>query len=232
MSMRDMAGWYLEAIDDLDIGQVNVVGFSLGGWLAAELATMSPELFRKLVLVAPAGVRPPVGQILDMFLITMPVFLETSVRDKDAVAEFSTLSPEEPTLDLMADWEDVREVACMLSWRPYMHNPTLPQLLHRLKRLPTLLVWGRDDEVIPLSAGQLYNESIPGLPPGRHRQLRPPPGDRAPSRIRRHRPRVPMSLSVKARVSHPQPFDTWHVTYSNTSLPETLWCLMLRGSFT
>ncbi len=162
MSMRDMAGWYLEAIDDLDIGQVNVVGFSLGGWLAAELATMSPELFRKLVLVAPAGVRPPVGQILDMFLITMPVFLETSVLDKDDVAEFSTLSPEEPTLDLMADWEDVREVACMLSWRPYMHNPTLPQLLHRLKRLPTLLVWGRDDEVIPLSAGQLYNESIPG----------------------------------------------------------------------
>ena len=162
MSMRDMAGWYLEAIDDLDIGQVNVVGFSLGGWLAAELATMSPELFKKLVLVAPAGVRPPVGQILDMFLITMPVLLETSVLSKDEVAEFSTISPDEPTLELMADWEDVREVACMLSWRPYMHNPTLPRLLHRLKRLPTLIVWGRDDEVIPLSAGQLYNESIPG----------------------------------------------------------------------
>ena len=162
MSMRDMAGWYLEAIDDLDIGPVNVLGFSLGGWLAAELATMSPDLFRKLALVAPAGVRPPVGQILDMFLVTMPALLEASVHSKEDVAEFSTVSPEEPEPELVADWEDVREVACMLSWRPYMHNPTLPHLLHRLKRVPTLLVWGRDDAIIPLSAGQLYNESIPG----------------------------------------------------------------------
>ena len=43
MSMRDMTGWYLEALDDLDVGQVSVIGFSLGGWLAAELATMDPE---------------------------------------------------------------------------------------------------------------------------------------------------------------------------------------------
>ena len=162
MSMRDMAGWYLEALDDMDIGQVNVVGFSLGGWLAAELATMDPSRFRKLVLVGAAGVRPPVGQILDMFLVTMPIFLETSVANKDQVDEFTILNPEEPTPDQQFDWEDIREVACMLAWRPYMHNPNLPQLLHRVKRVPTLLVWGRDDEIVPLSAGQLYNESIPG----------------------------------------------------------------------
>ena len=162
MSMRDMTGWYLEALDDLDIGQVSVIGFSLGGWLAAELATMDPGRFKKLVLVSAAGVRPPVGEILDMFLVTMPVFLESSVHDKDQVAEFSTVNPAEPTPDQVFDWEDIREVACMLGWRPYMHNPTLPQLLHRLKRVPTLLVWGRDDAVIPLSAGQRYNESIPG----------------------------------------------------------------------
>ncbi len=162
MSMRDMAGWYLEALDDLDIGQVSVLGFSLGGWLAAELATMNPERFKKVALVGAAGVRPPVGEILDMFLITMPALLEASVLDKSEVAEFSRVCPDEPDLELAADWEDVREVACMLSWRPYMHNPNLPHLLHRLKRLPTLLVWGREDGVVPLSAGQKYNESIPG----------------------------------------------------------------------
>ena len=162
MSMRDMAGWYLEALDDLDIGQMSVVGFSLGGWLAAELATMDPSRFKKVVLVGAAGVRPPVGEILDIFLITVPRFLEASVVDKDRVEEFSILNPEEPTPDQLFDWEDIREVACMLGWRPYMHNPNLPQLLHRLKRVPTLLVWGRDDEIVPLSAGQLYNESIPG----------------------------------------------------------------------
>ncbi len=162
MTMRDMAGWYLEALDDMDIGQVSVVGFSLGGWLAAELATMNPERFKKLALVSAAGVRPPVGEILDIFLVTVPIFLEASVADKDSVAEFPIICPDEPTPDQVMDWEDVREVACMLGWRPYMHNPNLPHLLHRLKRLPTLIVWGRDDAIIPLSAGQLYNESIPG----------------------------------------------------------------------
>ena len=84
-SMRDMAGWYLEALDDMNIGQVSVVGFSLGGWLAAELATMNPERFKKLALVSAAGVRPPVGEILDIFLITVPIFLEASVADKNSV---------------------------------------------------------------------------------------------------------------------------------------------------
>jgi len=125
-------------------------------------ATANPERFKKLVLVSAAGVRPPVGEILDIFLITVPILLEASVADKDSVAEFPLICPDEPTPDQVMDWEDVREVACMIGWRPYMHNPNLPHLLHRLKRLPTLLVWGRDDAVIPLSAGQLYNESIPG----------------------------------------------------------------------
>ena len=58
MNMRDLAGWYLEAVDDLGLQGANLMGFSLGGWLAAEMATMSPDLFNKLVLVSPAGIRP------------------------------------------------------------------------------------------------------------------------------------------------------------------------------
>ena len=51
MNIRDLAGWYLTALDDLGIAPVRVVGFSMGGWLAAEMATMHPDLFQKLVLV-------------------------------------------------------------------------------------------------------------------------------------------------------------------------------------
>jgi pimeloyl-ACP methyl ester carboxylesterase len=43
-----------------------------------------------------------------------------------------------------------------------MHYPALPYLLPRLKRLPTLIIWGRQDPIVPLSAGQLYHNSIPG----------------------------------------------------------------------
>ena len=43
-----------------------------------------------------------------------------------------------------------------------MHYPNLPHLLSRLKRLPTLIIWGREDPIVPLSAGELYHSSIPG----------------------------------------------------------------------
>jgi pimeloyl-ACP methyl ester carboxylesterase len=43
-----------------------------------------------------------------------------------------------------------------------MHNPGLPYLLRRLRRLPTLIVWGRQDTVVPVSAAEAYHAAIPG----------------------------------------------------------------------
>ena len=43
-----------------------------------------------------------------------------------------------------------------------MHYPILPHLLPRLINLPSLIVWGLDDSIVPLSAGELYHSSIPG----------------------------------------------------------------------
>jgi len=45
MHIRDLAGWYLDALDGLGLGPVNVVSFSLGGWLAAEMATSRQGLY-------------------------------------------------------------------------------------------------------------------------------------------------------------------------------------------
>jgi pimeloyl-ACP methyl ester carboxylesterase len=162
MNMRDLAGWYLDALDDLELGQVNVVGFSLGGWLAAEMATMCPDQFKKLVLVGAAGIKPPTGEIFDMFLVVAKEYITASVRDPSSVPEFKLLCPDEPTPEQAEAWEVAREQACRLSWRPYMHYPGLPHLLRRLKRLPTLIVWGRQDPIVPLSAAEVYHQSIKG----------------------------------------------------------------------
>ena len=56
MQVRDLAGWYLEALDDMDLDDIDVIGFSFGGWIAAEMAVMDPSKFRNLALVAPTGV--------------------------------------------------------------------------------------------------------------------------------------------------------------------------------
>lgn len=160
MNMRDLAGWYLEVLDDLGLDQVNAMGFSLGGWLAAEIATMCPHIFKKLVLVAPTGIRPPTGEIFDMFLVVAKQFITAGFLDPENVPEFAAVCPDEPTPEQVDTWEEARVEASRFGWRPYMHYPGLPNLLHRIKSLPTLIVWGRQDGIVPLSAGQVYHESI------------------------------------------------------------------------
>lgn len=162
MGMHDLASWYLGALDDLGLEPVKVVGFSLGGWLAAEMATMCPQQFKKLVLVSAAGVKPPTGEILDIFQVMAKEYVTASVLDPASTPEYQQICPDEPAPERLDAWEMAREGACVVSWRPYMHYPGLPQLLPRLKRLPTLIVWGRQDPIVPLSAGQLYHDSIPG----------------------------------------------------------------------
>ena len=60
-NVRDMAITMQLLIDRLDIGQVTLVGLGFGGWIAAEMATMSQSRLQRLVLVGPAGIKPSEG---------------------------------------------------------------------------------------------------------------------------------------------------------------------------
>ena len=80
-NMRDLAIFQLEVLEDLGLDRVNAIGLSFGGWLAAEMAAMSPERFKKLVLVNPMGILPPSGEILDMFMVVAKEFITKSFLD-------------------------------------------------------------------------------------------------------------------------------------------------------
>ena len=162
LNIRDMAGWYLEVLDDLGLGPVNLLGISLGGWLAAELAAMAPSYFKKLVLVGPTGIRPPVGEIYDMFLVVAKEFITAGFHDPASVPEFQLICPDEPSPEQVETWEVAREGASRLAWKPYMYDPSLPHLLHRVKSLPTQIIWGRQDRIVPLSAAEAYQQAING----------------------------------------------------------------------
>jgi pimeloyl-ACP methyl ester carboxylesterase len=162
MSMRDLAGWYLDALDDLGLGQVPAVGLALGGWLAAEMAAMCPHQFKQLVLVSPPGIRPPTGEIYDLFLVVARQYLAASFADPANTPEYQQLYGAEATPEQAEAWEVAREMASRLAWRPYMHDPSLPYLLRRLKCLPTLIVWGKQDAIVPPSTAEAYQQAIPG----------------------------------------------------------------------
>ncbi|RPJ26335.1 MAG: alpha/beta fold hydrolase, partial [Planctomycetaceae bacterium] len=128
----------------------------------AEMSSMCPASFKQLVLVGAMGIRPPSGQIYDMFLEVAKEFITASYFNPTTTPEFQRICPATPTPDQVEAWEVAREEACRLGWRPYMHYPSLPHLLRRLRKLPTLIIWGRQDAIVPLSAGEVYHASIPG----------------------------------------------------------------------
>ena len=161
MNVRDIATWTLWAMEDMGLSNPNVLGFSLGGWIAAEMATQSPSAFRKMALAAPAGILPPTGEILDMFLLVSKEFITAGFHDPDT-EDFQRVCPDEVSPEQVDLWETAREEACRLTWRPYMHDRSLPHRLGRLKGLPSLIIWGRNDAVVPPSAGEVYNLSIAG----------------------------------------------------------------------
>lgn len=162
-NIRDLAGFYARLIREQKLDPVDVIGFSLGGWVAAEMAANNQGQFRRMALVGPVGIRPPEGQgeILDIFQLMAPAELAATVLDPENTPEFDQLyggiGPAAFEL-----WEDARAETARLAWVPYLHNPSLPHLLGVIDKLPTLLVWGREDQVSPLSAGELYKKSIAG----------------------------------------------------------------------
>jgi pimeloyl-ACP methyl ester carboxylesterase len=115
-----------------------------------------------MVLVAPVGIRPPEGVIMDLFTVPALVYLRESVRDATNTAEYAALYDGGVSEAQYEAFEDARAETARLAWQPYMFNPSLPHLLDGTAKAPTLIVWGRDDKVVPISAAQVYQKSIKG----------------------------------------------------------------------
>jgi pimeloyl-ACP methyl ester carboxylesterase len=161
MNIRDLAGFYARYVKENALAPIDVIGFSLGGWIAAEMAANNPTQFRKMVLVAPEGIRPPEGYIMDFFQVMAPQHFAATMLNPAEVPEIADLyggqGPEAFEL-----WEEARAQTARLAWQPFLFNPGLSHLLPVAAGLPTLLIWGRDDAVVPIGAAELYRKSIPG----------------------------------------------------------------------
>ncbi|MBI3328784.1 MAG: alpha/beta hydrolase [Nitrospinae bacterium] len=158
-SINDMAHFYRQFMEELSLAPVHAMGFSMGGWLAAEIAAMCSHGLKSLVLVDAAGIKPPVGEIAEIFMISREQAQKLRFYDPGQVPDYETLfnrklTPEEEE----GQWRN-REMASRLCWKPYLHNPKLPAYLCGVKT-PTLIVWGRQDAIIPLNCGELYHRAL------------------------------------------------------------------------
>ncbi|MFM9884369.1 MAG: alpha/beta fold hydrolase [Burkholderiales bacterium] len=162
MGVHDLAAWVTWLARDLKIATpLNVIGCSMGGWVAAELATVAPQFFRKMVLVGAMGVKPQVGEIFDYFLESGKTGHRRAFHQPDQSSEFARFYGKEMSLDEAEQIEQHREMTCRIAWKPYMHSLTLPNLLPAICT-PTLVVWGAQDAITPLSSAEIYQRSIKG----------------------------------------------------------------------
>jgi pimeloyl-ACP methyl ester carboxylesterase len=148
-TMEDMVFHYLDLLDHLGLGCVNVVGVSLGGWIAAELATRYPDRIKRLVLAAPAGIWLNEHPMTDMFsLMRRPERLRPVLFHDPASTLAKIIVPEEPPEEMMIESYKAAAATARLAWNPPGHNPKLAGRLGRIKS-PVLILWGDDDKLIP-----------------------------------------------------------------------------------
>ena len=158
-SVDDIAYLYLELMDRMDLRDLNVIGCSIGGWIAAEMATKSPERIRRLVLVSPVGIKiGPVDKldIPDIFAMPEEDMQKLLYHDPSRMKRDITKISE---VELAAIFR-ARETLALLTWEPWMHNPKLKRRLHRIAA-PTLLLRGESDGVVPQAYLEAYSRLLP-----------------------------------------------------------------------
>ncbi|HTJ24748.1 MAG TPA: alpha/beta fold hydrolase [Candidatus Limnocylindria bacterium] len=157
-TIHDLAYFYLDFIEALGLAQVDLVGNSLGGWIACELAVRSTIALRRLVLVSPAGLRVPGVQKFDIFAHSHEDVTRRLFHDP-ALAERVLAQPvDEAALDLQLK---NRFATARVAWQPRLYDPHLAKWLHRID-VPTLILWGEDDALLPAAYAAEFARLIPG----------------------------------------------------------------------
>lgn len=156
-NVRDLAAIHQWVLAELDINDCALLGLGFGGWVAAEMASLAPRRFRRLILVGAMGIKPPEGEILDQAIISYIAYPRAGFHDE---AAFKRVYGDVST-DQLEAWDIAREMCFRIAWKPYMYSQTLPHLLGGV-RSKSLIVWSDDDRIVPRSAADAYAKALPG----------------------------------------------------------------------
>ena len=156
-SARDVAVMNQAILAELGAEKPVLLGLGFGGWIAAEMASMAPKAFGKLVLVGPMGIKPDEGYILDQAIVSYIDYARAAFHEQTAFeAVYGNVST-----DQLEAWDIAREMSFRIAWKPYMYSQTLPHLLRSVKT-PALIVWGEHDKIVPVSTAQQWKTAMPG----------------------------------------------------------------------
>ena len=169
-TMYDLVHLYLAVLDAIVGDRVTMIGFSFGGWIAAEVAACAPKRLGRLVLADPVGVKLGGREERDIahFFNTSPEELERRAWHDPAkrppgnygLGWQNAIGEAISDADMVAlarNWDAL----CLYAWRPHMYNPQLKHWLHRIA-VPTVVLWGANDRIVAPDYGRTYCGLIPG----------------------------------------------------------------------
>ncbi|MDB5567479.1 MAG: alpha/beta hydrolase [Tardiphaga sp.] len=155
-SIHDYVLHYLDLFDALGLERINLVGSSLGGWIASEIAIVQPQRLSRLVLVSPGGLMIKGMPSTDLFSVPPKDLAGYLVVDPAVLAPFM---PEGHDIEFMTlRYRETTSSARLIWERP--GNPKLDQWLHRVA-VSTLLLWGEGDRVKPLAQADTWLRLLP-----------------------------------------------------------------------
>jgi pimeloyl-ACP methyl ester carboxylesterase len=156
--VHDLVIHYVALFDQLGLtADVDLVGLSLGGLLAARFAIEQKHRLRRLVLCCPAGLRAPDVPVDDLFRIPPDEILGRLAHRMETLQPHL---PEDPNdVDFTVDrYRELRTTALMLWDHPF--DRVIPHWLGRVD-IPTLIVWGDEDRLLPPALASAWGALLP-----------------------------------------------------------------------
>jgi pimeloyl-ACP methyl ester carboxylesterase len=148
----------LKLMDTLRIERASFVGLSVGGWVSLLIALEHPERVEKLILVESAGIRTEVPELAGLVLTnreTAGRFMKLLFHNPPPLPGF--------VLDALVKSSQKIKPRYMKNFYGFLKNSEGRLLDGRLGEIqkPTLILHGRNDQVIPLQVGEKLHEGLP-----------------------------------------------------------------------
>ena len=158
-ALADMAGLaalYRELLDRLGLDGVTVIGNSIGGWIAAELALLGSPRISGVALVDAVGIEVAGHPVTDIFPLSLDELARLSYHDPASFRIDPAAMTEAQRAGMAAN-----RAALQVYGGPRMTDPSLRGRL-AATACPVLVVWGEADRIADPGYGRAYADAIPG----------------------------------------------------------------------
>ena len=156
-NVAKLAALYLTLVDDLGLEDVTIMGNSVGGWIAAEVALLGSARISDIVLLDAVGIEVEGHPVADVSGLSMPEIQALSFYDPTPFRVDPATIPDAQKTVMAAN----SAALAVYAGSPAMADPTLLGRLGGIS-IPTLVLWGESDQIVPPAYGEAYAAAIPG----------------------------------------------------------------------